>query len=256
MRSTFFSRHALAILCLVFFLIPFGLRGARLSLSRMKNDVKDWLPEDFKETAELKWFARHFAGERFVVATWPGCTENDPRFDRMLRRLEEECEPLKLPPLSEDPVAREDELARRLGAELGLFFTGDYYENWGGRGEKWLLGGKDRWYYVTPDGLLYRWDTGDNVVGRGVRTLRRRQTGEKVRGILVEQWQPANGARYFEDPRRLTARLFRTVLTGPAAVERMAVKNGAVWPRGRELSDEEKQVQARRNATQRLTGSL
>ena len=77
MKSNFFARRALIVLCIVFFLAPFALRGARMSLQRMQNNVKDWLPADFPETADLEWFGRHFMGEQFVIATWPGCSEDD-----------------------------------------------------------------------------------------------------------------------------------------------------------------------------------
>ena len=56
MNKTFFARFALPILMLVFFTVPFGLRGARMAFSTMKNDVKDWLPADFEETKDLDWF--------------------------------------------------------------------------------------------------------------------------------------------------------------------------------------------------------
>ena len=45
--------------------------------------------------------------------------------------------------------------------ELGLYKPDDYYTNWGGRGEKWLQGSGDRWYFITPDGGLYHWLSGD-----------------------------------------------------------------------------------------------
>src|SRR5262249_21663040 len=64
----------LLILMAVFFCIPFTLRAARLSLESMKNDVKDWLPSTFGETADLEWFREHFMGEQFILVSWPGCT--------------------------------------------------------------------------------------------------------------------------------------------------------------------------------------
>lgn len=42
--------------------------------------------------------------------------------------------------------------------QLDLFFSGSYYENWGGESERWMKSDRDGWHYVTPDGLLYRWD--------------------------------------------------------------------------------------------------
>ena len=70
MKRPFFARHALLVLMAIFFMAPFALRGARMALQYMKNDVKDWLPSDFAETAELDWFRDHFLGEQFVVVSW------------------------------------------------------------------------------------------------------------------------------------------------------------------------------------------
>ena len=81
MKSDFFARRAVLILCVMFFLIPFAMRGARMSLERMENNVKDWLTDSFEETQELAWFARHFVGEQsFVLLTWAGCSEKDESF--------------------------------------------------------------------------------------------------------------------------------------------------------------------------------
>ena len=52
-KPTFFSRWGLLILCVLFFLTPFALRGARMAMQRMSNRMKDWLPADFTETADL-----------------------------------------------------------------------------------------------------------------------------------------------------------------------------------------------------------
>ena len=86
----FFGSNAVLILCVIFFLTPFAVRGARMSLERMENNVKDWLPSDFPETKELEWFGEHFVGERFILVTWPGCTFDDPRLalleETLLRR--------------------------------------------------------------------------------------------------------------------------------------------------------------------------
>ena len=53
MNKTFFARFALPILMLVFFTVPFALRGARLSFSTMKNDIKDWLPDKCEGCEQL-----------------------------------------------------------------------------------------------------------------------------------------------------------------------------------------------------------
>ncbi|MDF1745712.1 MAG: Calx-beta domain-containing protein [Gimesia sp.] len=39
------------------------------------------------------------------------------------------------------------------------FFTdGNYHENWGGLNERWIRGGDDQWFYLTPNGNLNRWE--------------------------------------------------------------------------------------------------
>jgi len=48
--------------------------------------------------------------------------------------------------------------------QFGLTYTGNDSYDWGGKREKWLLGdGGTTWYYITPDGKLYRYTGG----GRG-----------------------------------------------------------------------------------------
>ena len=43
-----------------------------------------------------------------------------------------------------------------LKQQLGLTYTGDYYLNSLGHGEKWLLGAGKTWYAITPTGQLFR----------------------------------------------------------------------------------------------------
>ena len=84
-------RRAIVILCTVFFLIPFALRGARTALQQVKNDPNDWLPSSFDETVELKWFAKHFIGEKFIVISWDECNALDPSYQMFLRKLSAQC---------------------------------------------------------------------------------------------------------------------------------------------------------------------
>jgi hypothetical protein len=51
-----------------------------------------------------------------------------------------------------------------LDTTLGLQFSGSYSQNWGGANEKWVLGFTG-WYFITPDGKLYRWDGGRSATG-------------------------------------------------------------------------------------------
>jgi peroxidase len=73
------------------------------------------------------------------------------------------------------------QLARGLDRDLGLKNAVHYYENWGGRGEKWILG-NDGWYFLTSNGRLFAWDGSSNASGR-----------------LIAEFD----ARYFLEPRLL-----------------------------------------------------
>ncbi len=280
MKPNFFARRALIVLCIVFFLAPFALRGARMSLQRMQNNVKDWLPADFPETADLEWFGRHFLGEQFIIATWPGCTEEDPRFHKLVDRLRHEVVPLThahvdgQPPVEEahpwerkpfeelteeERAELERERAREIGDALGLGSVGDYFENWGGLGEKWLLGDKEQWYFVTPDGELYRWGGRSNLMGWINRTVRRNILGQRsAEGELQARLgRPATDEQpneFHADPQKLMARLFKSITTGPELVEELAAEDGPLWPRG--MAPEYAAEEARAKALKRLKGIL
>ncbi|MEQ8791571.1 MAG: MMPL family transporter [Pirellulaceae bacterium] len=322
MKSTFFARYSLIVLMIVMFLVPFALRGARFSIQEIKNDIKDWLPSDFEETQELKWFAQHFAGEQFVIVTWPGCTADDPRFEMFVEKARGEVAPAAnehisvakamggasppgdLPaddlagdnvpgngdvpgdgdvpgedvpgddaaadvaanepdsPLTDENAA-EIERARQLGDRLGLYTVGEYYKNWGGKDEKWLRGDGDLWYFVTPDGELYRWNGNNNLPSYLARRTERAFTGSNsAEGELVGQfgkpWTPTRSNIFHADPRKLTARLFKTVRTGPEILAELSSPNGPLWPRTgfAGQTDEAKTEIARERAYERLTGAL
>lgn len=266
----FFRRNAIWILGVVFFLIPFALRGAKMSFRSMKNDVKDWLPASFKETKELEWFGRHFFNERFVVVTWDGCTADDERFHLLSEKIQAEVLPPEneLPPPDGPPSADLVEFEQRngmrnrmLGDRLGLFYDADNpHENWGNRQERWLMGFDERWYFVTPDGTLYRWDNGNNVVAGVSRMIAKARGTFKVSGVKVEGGELGGitkdgTSRYYNDPRLITARRFSGITTGPEVLATLAAPQGPLWPRG-DLAEEEKARLARARALERLTGTL
>lgn len=280
MKSSFFARPlplfgsvAVLVLCVIFFGVPFALRGARMSLERMENNVKDWLPEDFPETRELEWFGRHFVGERFVLMTWPGCNRDDTRFQLMVKKLQHDLAPEDpeeelaeaIARAGDDPdqqaAAVERVKARQLADRLLLFRPGSQYDDWSGEGEKWLLGEYDQWYYVTRDGQLYRWAGRPNAPGFLWRSLERLLTGKnQLEGELVatfgEPAYPGKPNEFHNDPRKLTARLFRTLTTGPDVVERLTAEGGPLWPVGQNIAEERKPLVAHRQAYDRLTGIL
>lgn len=256
-KPSFFARRGIIILMITFFLVPFALRGARMSVQGMKNDLKDWLPKDFPETADLDWFREHFVSETFVVASWDGChgDAKDARFQLFMKKLEPETPPSQQigPKTAEQANATEGEApvaetasehsleAIRyfhredfIGDQLGLYLTGDQHENWGGKGEKWLKGrtstdaniNTECWYYITPEGDLYRWNAVDAPLMGLYRLVDRRINGKSVEGELVAAFGAKDGPWYHQEPRRLRAQLFKSVTSGPAVLNSLVRSGG------------------------------
>jgi predicted RND superfamily exporter protein len=298
-RPTFFARRAILILVVVFFFVPFALRGARMALQGMKNDVKDWLPKDFEETKDLNEFRRYFLSEQFVLVSWDGCygDEQDERYKLFLAKLTPEIPPtvqVKLEAAQKGAVRQAEEAAaadagfvaatiespqgasdadqplrnptrfvhrdeKFIGDKLGLYFAGDWYENWGQKGEKWLKGRQaggdgtnaECWYYLTRDGDLFRWDDIDAPIAALARLFSRAFWSKEIHGTLVHAFGPHDGAWYHADPRRLRAQLFKTVTTGPDVLESL-VRAGGELDATRELDGEWNLAEAQR----RLEGTL
>lgn len=60
--------------------------------------------------------------------------------------------------------------AAKLDRELGLTLAAASNTNWGGLQEKWLRG-NGKWYFITPDGTLTRWDGSKTATGTVVGRL-------------------------------------------------------------------------------------
>lgn len=63
-----------------------------------------------------------------------------------------------------------EHLAGMLDQDHDLRATGNYHENWGGKGEKWIRG-EDDWFFITPDGNLYEWNYSSTASGDLVAVL-------------------------------------------------------------------------------------
>jgi uncharacterized protein len=278
MKHSFYARHALLILMVVFFFVPFGLRGARHALQGMKNDVRDWLPSKYDETDELNWFKDHFLGEQFVVVSWEGLhgDEEDRRFELFLKKLlpalppseqraqllADDAAPATVAPLDEgadaalpptpnplfDAVLTKAEVdierPNFIGDQLGLYTTGNDYHNWGGQNEKWLRGAGNHWYYITPDGTLYRWSGVDAPLASLGRWVWRNTIGDQLDGEQVHAFGEVDGPWYHENPRRLRAQLFKMVTTGPGVYHSLVNEETGVLRNDPDLAKE------------RLTGTL
>ena len=70
-------------------------------------------------------------------------------------------------------VSTEDvnDIAADLDVSLGLITTGDLFEDWGGRGEKWMKGADGAWFFILPNGELYEWDGSGGANGTLLTTL-------------------------------------------------------------------------------------
>jgi hypothetical protein len=69
---------------------------------------------------------------------------------------------------SDDSLVRAT--AARLDRELNLTPGNSSTTNWGGLGEKWFLG-NGKWYFMTPDGTLTRWNGSKTATGTTVAKL-------------------------------------------------------------------------------------
>ena len=87
MNNAFFHRYGFLILVVVFFLLPLIWQGTRRTVESNSNNVADWLPDSFEETAQYQWFLKNFPFERFVLISWQGCTMEDSRVEMFAQKL-------------------------------------------------------------------------------------------------------------------------------------------------------------------------
>lgn len=256
-----FGSVAMLLLCTVFFLLPFALRGARLGLNDMQNNVADWLPDHYTETKELKEFRQYFyGGDQFVVVSGPWCKEGDPRYTNLFRKIYEES--MDYEKVLKEAQNEEELRAHRKGDELGLLFTGNYHEDWGEQREKWLKGRNDQWYFIKRTGELFRWKGQNNVVEGAKRTGERMFNGKnKAIGTCVAIFgAPPDDAKgienpFYADPQKLCCRPFKSVISGPDVFEQMAGPDGTLRI-GNFEEDSLSTLKAKDEAHKRLTGAL
>ena len=287
-RVPYFGNRAVLILCMIFFLYPFGTYGAKLALQGMKNDMKDWLPDGFTETKDLAWAGRYFVTDQgFVLLSWQGCSEDDERFRTFVKKLQQEVAPPTVPGEASN-TADEDELtadqnlrleierARRVGDQLGLYTIPDDFQDWGGQQERWLKGRNNQWYFITPSGELHQWKGRENFLGWANRSIQRLLRGKHVNSSYIDTFgtqtsteaDPTESAStetaatetittkaqsnpFYEDPRKLTARVLKSIDSGPEVLKRLTEQ---LQPVGEE--SEQRTAEGRRLALERLKGIL
>ena len=119
MSESFFARRSFVIVVVAVFCLPLIWAGTRRTLMSNSNNVKDWLPAGFDETAEHTWFQKHFPLEKFVLVSWkgrddddPGCTLDDQRLEMLAKKLvPEPIEVADVPILEGEVVPHEQLLA-------------------------------------------------------------------------------------------------------------------------------------------------
>jgi hypothetical protein len=67
--------------------------------------------------------------------------------------------------------ATADSLEHVLRGQLGLYFSGNLWYNWGGKNEKWVFGAGGAQYFILPSGAFSRWDGSNTASGALVATL-------------------------------------------------------------------------------------
>ena len=87
MQKSFYARFGLAILVGVVFVLPLSMVGSQMALRSNRNDVKEWLPSSFQETADFEWFRRYFFNDTFILSSWDGCTLQDERLQTFSSKL-------------------------------------------------------------------------------------------------------------------------------------------------------------------------
>lgn len=72
----------------IVFLVAFIPRGARKAVESNNNKAEDWLPPNYAESIDLRWFRDYFIGEQFALVSWDGCTLGDTeKLRRLSKRL-------------------------------------------------------------------------------------------------------------------------------------------------------------------------
>ncbi|MBL8889559.1 MAG: MMPL family transporter [Planctomycetaceae bacterium] len=249
-RLPFFGSVAMFVLCLIFFLVPFFARSARFAVDDVRNDVSDWLPDHFIETQQLKEFRDYFLGEQFVLVSWDGCNEDDRNFQTLVKMLRRESL------AHSEAVTDEEKEAHRLGDEYAWHYADDYHENVGSGHERWFKGKNGKWFYITQEGKVYKWLGESDLLGTLGRFVEQQWSGSyKLQGEHIATFGSPTNNEFYRDPRKLFARLFKDVQTGPDFLQQLAGEKGSLNI-ANVSSESVLRLQAKIEAHQRLTGAF
>ncbi len=72
---------------------PLILLGSLCALATNSNNPRLWLPRGFEEADTYDWLQEHFGSDEITVLSWPGCTLDDPRVERLAEALVDREQP-------------------------------------------------------------------------------------------------------------------------------------------------------------------
>ncbi len=120
------DRHSFKVILVFVALMGFVGIGSIRALRSNSNDVTEWLPDSFEETAVLKWYHKLFGygSDNIVIASWEGCTLDDPRLDLFAEKLRRHGEDPGL--FRPETVITGRELLDRLTESAPLYLKPEY----------------------------------------------------------------------------------------------------------------------------------
>ncbi len=86
------------------------------------------------------------------------------------------------------PIDPMQSFAGQLDEQFGFSTTARDFQNWGGLNERWFIDRNNAWYYILPNGTIFRWELGSSSSNGGLR------------GVLIAQVD----STYYIDLRLLT----------------------------------------------------
>ena len=63
--------------------VPLVFYGSKQAWDHTSSRAEDWLPSHFEETQTLLRFFDHFGSDETLIISWPGCSFDDERLERL-----------------------------------------------------------------------------------------------------------------------------------------------------------------------------
>ncbi|MDO5308599.1 MAG: MMPL family transporter [Planctomycetia bacterium] len=87
MKKDFFKDYSFRIVAVVVFLLAFVWMGTKQTILSNSNSVEDWLPAQYQQTRDYRWYLKLFPFESYVVVSWDGCELDDDRIELFAQKL-------------------------------------------------------------------------------------------------------------------------------------------------------------------------